>query len=113
MEAMCEYLEWPFFIPDVDRENIDDFQPFWQHQAHDVILQAWEMENYKYKMMNPEEVPIKEYYKRLDEITHGKKPVTFPVDEDSADDYNRHLNEMNLNMRGGELDGETSESSED
>lgn len=99
MERMCEHLEWPFFIPEIDRKNIDGFQAQWQFQAHDLVMQTWEI-----APRTLEDLPEEQQQQilRNDESKVAKmKAKEAPIEE--------YLNRL----EGGDLDDTTSTSTED
>jgi hypothetical protein len=74
MKKMCEYLEWRHFIPQIDRNDPDDFQRSWQQQSHDVMKEMWELESVltqKKQKVWGREVPTEEVQEKLKKLEGG------------------------------------------
>lgn len=63
MRQMCDYLDWPYFIPVVKRGEIENFQSIWQAEAEEAILQIWDVPRITLGKMPEQDKMIYEGYK--------------------------------------------------
>ena len=43
MKKMCEIVKWPYWVPELDRENPENYRTHWQQQAHNAVVEIWKI----------------------------------------------------------------------
>lgn len=73
IRQMCDFLEWPYFVPEAKRDDIENFQTHWQMEAEEAILQTWGMSRIEINMLGEDKEKYNTYKERLKLLQEERK----------------------------------------